>query len=133
MADVVYTPSLFRPLVSTLLALTQPHTTLLLGYETRHERESEFFRLLRQYYELRHVDSSLCEMKGERSSHMTQSPYFHERYSFSVNVPLALDMTLSHLMWQEALLHAMTPEFSPCISSLPLHLSLLCSILSTTG
>lgn len=46
MAEVVYAPALFAPLLATVEALNAPSTRLLLGYETRHTSDAEFFRLM---------------------------------------------------------------------------------------
>lgn len=46
MAEVVYAPALFAPLLATVESLNSPSTRILLGYETRHTSDAEFFRLM---------------------------------------------------------------------------------------
>jgi hypothetical protein len=72
MAEVVYDPGLFAPLVSTLLQLHREQTTLLLGissstpcltfvkgYEWRHKSDSGFFAKLQQHFTLEKVPEAL--------------------------------------------------------------------------
>jgi hypothetical protein len=44
MAEVVYAPALFAPLLATVQSLNSPSTCVLLGYETRHTSDADFFR-----------------------------------------------------------------------------------------
>ena len=51
MAEVVYAPALFAPLLATVEGLYSEHTRILLGYETRHTSDADFFRQLGAMFE----------------------------------------------------------------------------------
>ncbi|EQC40558.1 hypothetical protein SDRG_02446 [Saprolegnia diclina VS20] len=46
MSDVVYDPTGYAPLVTTLLDVTTPSTTILMAHRSRHPQEKDFFELL---------------------------------------------------------------------------------------
>lgn len=83
-ADVVFNERLFEPLIQTIVALSHPHTTLLLAYTKRDRNEDEFFQELSKYFDARTLHRVPSKLRNSKVIHKEVVIFTMKRKRYSI-------------------------------------------------